>query len=89
VLTARRYEEAARWARRGLERRPEWLVLHALYTASCGLLDHIEEADVARTALQLADPGFSFRKARLPFSGSDPEFLERLADGLRRAGMES
>jgi hypothetical protein len=64
-------------------------VLHALYTASCGLLGDLEEADVARAALQRADPGFGFRKAKLLFAGSDPEFLERLVDGLRRAGVES
>ena len=81
-----RYEDAARWARRSLERAPCELSIHVLFAASCGHLGRSEEAGSAIHRLLETWPGFSSRQCNLLFSGAGVDFLERLNDGLKKAG---
>jgi hypothetical protein len=81
------YEDAAQWARRSLGRRLRWKLIHVLFAASC---DHLGQSDEARNAIaQLLEiwPEFSVRHIKVQFCETGMDFMERLLDGLRKAGL--
>ena len=81
------YEDAARWARLSLARRPPSMPAHALLAASCGLLGRPSEARCAMDQLLKQWPEFRLSHIKLLFCDRSVDFLERLRDGLRRAGL--
>jgi predicted Zn-dependent protease len=85
---AGRYEEAAKWARRSLQHRPDSALAGATLAASlaqAGLLDEATEA-IDATYPTGARPSLS--RVRQILGHADPEVAERFLEGLRRAGLE-
>ena len=81
------YEEAADWAQRSLQRGS---VDPATYRYLAASYAHLDRADEARRAMQemlTIDPEFSLATDRVILSTADPAFVERLFDGLRKAGL--
>ncbi len=87
-FAAERYAEAVEWARRSLKRNPANARAHRYLAASYA---HLGATDQARAALQeylRLEPDFSLARVRV-FSGTfEPSFIERLVDGLRKAGLK-
>ena len=81
------YEDAARWARLSLARKPPSMPAHALLAASCGLLCRPAEARCAVDQLLKRWPDFRPSHIKLLFCERSADFLERVRDGLRRAGL--
>jgi tetratricopeptide (TPR) repeat protein len=81
-----RYEDALRFAKQGLPRRPVPWALRT-FAATLGQLGHIEEARAAVARLgefKAADPE-RYWQTTSPYA--DPAHLEHLMEGLRKAGM--
>jgi adenylate cyclase len=86
-LFMKRHEEAADWARRSL-REPNpvfsrWCIL-------ISALGHLGRADESRTAVESFlqfTPDASIAKVRDYWPISDPDSMEHLLDGLRKAGL--
>jgi adenylate cyclase len=85
---ALRYEEAIAWLTRSKEAKPDYAVNYVFLAASLAHLGRTAEAEAAfHEALRL-QPGFSLDGLRLVFSSAVPDYLERLIDGLRKAGLK-
>ncbi len=84
-FSAARYSDATIWAHKILERQPESVVAHCLLIAAEGMQGHTEAATEALGTLFRLRPDFSLAWAdeTVPLAG---EILQRLLDGLRRAG---
>jgi TolB-like protein/class 3 adenylate cyclase len=83
-----RYEEALRYAKQGLLRRPLPFALRT-FVATLGQLGQLEEAAGTRARLEqfeAADPE-RFWSATSPYA--DPAHLAHLTEGLRKAGMKA
>jgi len=83
-----KYTEAADWAQRSIRSR---LVEPAAYRYLAASYAHLGRFDEARRALRemfVLDPKFSLATDRVILSTADPAFVERLFDGLRRAGLQ-
>ncbi len=82
-----RYEEAAANLRRRIVRKPDTDLSRVLLAACYGHLGRAEEARALwREVLQInPDYSFEYHRRRLPYE--DPIDLERIADGLRKAGL--
>jgi TolB-like protein/Tfp pilus assembly protein PilF len=86
-LLAGRYDEARSWAQSALREQPDYInALYVLATANA-LSDHAEEAgEAAAQLLRLdPDPHVAHLRRRYPFHRAQD--LERVAEGLRRAGL--
>jgi tetratricopeptide (TPR) repeat protein len=86
-FVAERYEEALDWARRSLQRRPEWANSYRVLAASYAQLNQPEEARRALDESLRLHPNFSASTWQLVVSGADPSVRERYIDGLRKAGL--
>jgi TolB-like protein/Tfp pilus assembly protein PilF len=86
-FVAERYEEALDWARRSLQRRPDWAGSYRVLAASHAHLDQLEKAREALTESLRRQPDFSASTWRMTMSGVDPEVHDRYIDGLRKAGL--
>jgi adenylate cyclase len=87
-FVAGRYEEAVDWARRSLQRKPDYLTSSLALAAS---LAHLGRVDEARRAVQETlqhSPEFTLASASLVLSAGEPDFVERAIDGLRKAGLK-
>ena len=83
-----RYEEAAAWAAKSIGEYPKYLPAWRLAAASNGLLARKEQAQKAVAGLLQLDP--TLRLANLKdraISFRRPGDLDRLEEGLRRAGV--
>ncbi|MDH3212294.1 MAG: adenylate/guanylate cyclase domain-containing protein [Myxococcales bacterium] len=87
-FVAGRYEEAVAWARRSLQRSPDFLHARSLLAAGCAQRGRMDEARSAVQAVLRLDPGYSLSTVRSAYPSGDPDFLERYLDGLRRAGLK-
>jgi adenylate cyclase len=87
-FAAEEYEEAADWAQRSVQTRPVEPAAYRFLAASYAHLDRVEEARRALRDMFSLDPKFSLATDRVILSTADSAFVERLFDGLRKAGLE-
>jgi adenylate cyclase len=85
-FAAGRYEESLAWCKKGMAERPELVWPLRSMVASLALLGRIPEAREAVRQLRAEYPDITISKimAITPHRG---DYLERYADGLRRAGL--
>ena len=87
-FVAGRFEEAAEWSQRGVERKPTNAYHHAVVAASHAHLGRMSEAQVALEEALRLQPGLCEDSVRLTYAVAAPSFLDRLIEGLRKAGMK-
>jgi TolB-like protein len=83
-----RYEDACYWGRKTIQQNPMFPGGHRLVAASCGQLDHTQEAAKELRELLLLMPGMTADDVRkqVPFKRSSD--MERYIEGLRKAGLK-
>lgn len=84
---AGRSEEAASWAERAWREKPNWLRALRLIAASNALAGHFDRAHAAAARLLQLDPKFRVSSIKGPAGSARPEFLAKLEEGLRKAGL--
>jgi len=84
---AERYEQALGWAGRALAHDPRGDLAYRTLAASYAQLGRVGEAQDALEEELRLDPGLSLRKVRQQNPTTDPDFLARWLDGLRKAGL--
>jgi adenylate cyclase len=87
-FVASSYEDAVIWMKRVIGVRPDWSWAYLFLTASYA---HVARSSQARDALgELLRlwPGFGLSTPKALLPGADPSWVERLIDGLRKAGLE-
>jgi adenylate cyclase len=82
-----RYEEAAANLKRRIVRKPDTDVSRILLAACYGHLGRAEEARALWQEVLQINPGYSFEHHRRVLPYKDPADFERIADGLRKAGL--
>lgn len=82
-----RYEEAITAFQQVLEKNPHFLGAHLLLAASYGQLDSIEDAEWEAAEVLTLEPNFSWRAERERSQYKNPADLERLIEGMRKAGL--
>jgi tetratricopeptide (TPR) repeat protein len=86
-FAAAQYEEAVDWSERSLQGKPDYPLTSCILAASFAHLCRLDDGrNVCKEMLQLS-PGFSLAAVRLLLPFAEPEFLEPLIDGLRKAGL--
>jgi adenylate cyclase len=83
---ARRYEQAAEWARRSILGNPGFPYSRATLAASYAHLGRLDEARAEVEGLLRIQPGLSISFLR-ESSLSAPAYRDRYLDGLRKAGL--
>jgi tetratricopeptide (TPR) repeat protein len=86
-FSAERYEQALDWAGRALAHDPRDDMAYRTLAASYAQLGRLEEAQDALEEELRLDPGLTLRKVRQQNPTTDPDFLARWLDGLRKAGL--
>jgi adenylate cyclase len=87
-FSAGRYEEAAEWERRSLQRDPDPWIVRGTLASSYAHLGRIEEARRELDEMLRRSPEFSESAVKLIFSFANPAVNERWLDGLRKAGFK-
>jgi TolB-like protein len=89
-LAAGRYRECTQYAERCLERQPANVLAHGLLASAHGHLDQFDDAREALARITESVPGFTlaFLDSYPPIKSADPVFVDRLCDGLRKAGVK-
>ncbi len=82
---AERYEAAVDWAKRSLQHRPDGIVARAWLAASLGQLGRESETGAVASS---PPAGFSVAGIRRALSGAEPSLIDRVLEGLRKAGWE-
>ena len=77
---------AARCARRALTNRPDYAYANILLTSGLGHMERRAEAGKALAACEQLRPNFS-KTWRDLWSFWPPEQIDKIADGLRKAGL--
>ncbi len=85
-FAARDYQQAQKWAYKSIQRRPNAMA-YQMAAASSAHLGHLDQAESSLRALLRLQPGLSIVGLEQFFEPADPDFLERLIDGLRKAGL--
>jgi adenylate cyclase len=82
-----RYHEAIAAYRRTISRNPDFSSAHRHLAAAYAQLGRMEEANAEAARTLRIDPSWSIQRVaqRLPLK--DAAALERLVDGLRKAGL--
>jgi predicted Zn-dependent protease len=86
-IAAGRYAEAADWAQRLRQRRPEYSLAYLVLAGAYVQLERIEEAQSALEEALRLNPDFSLGGIRLALAAADASLRERIIDGLRKAGL--
>jgi TolB-like protein/class 3 adenylate cyclase len=88
TFAAERYATSAKWAKQSAAIRPLWWSYRML-AASYAQLGRMEQAEAALCEALLLQPGLTVEKVRAETwtSVSNPDFLARYIDGLRKAGL--
>jgi adenylate cyclase len=87
-FAAGRYQDAVHWAQQCVQRRPGFVLAYVVLAASHA---HLSQLDDARTALQEAlrvQPDLSRDNFQRTAPIVAPDFVDRLYDGLRKAGLK-
>jgi adenylate cyclase len=82
-----RYEDAIETLKRSAIRNPEALPAHLYLAASYGHLDKDAAAREALAEVHRIDPGFSLASVKTIFTYKRAADLDRLMEGLRKAGL--
>jgi TolB-like protein/Tfp pilus assembly protein PilF len=82
-----RLEEAVACYRESLKREAGYLAAYVNLTSALGELGRLDEAREAAQALLQQEPDFSIRAYTAGLSYRDPADVERIAKGLRQAGL--
>jgi AraC-like DNA-binding protein/Tfp pilus assembly protein PilF len=80
------YHHAAAWVRLGLRASPAALWSHRILAAAAARSGHKDEAHWSAATLRRAQPALSIGQIVATFP-ANPNFLDRLADGLATAGV--
>ena len=81
------YEQAAAWAEQSIAREPSFFA-YQVATASAGQLGQVDAAHTSLRELLRLQPDFSIAWFEGFFGWADPDFRNRLLEGLRKAGWE-
>jgi TolB-like protein len=87
-FAAGRYTESVEWAQRMLRHDPRAELAYRTLAASYAQLGRLDEARSALDEALRLEPDLSLRKVRHQNPTTDPEFLARWLDGLRKAGLK-
>jgi adenylate cyclase len=82
-----RYEEAARWCRRSLQRRPDYVGARVGLAASLVELGRLDEARAVTAEIARAHPEISLQQLALDMAVFEPDLAQRVLAALRRAGL--
>ena len=82
-----RYDEAADWAKRRIAANPRTDTSRVFLAASYGQMGRFDEARAAWEEALRVNPSYSLEQRRKVLPYKNPEDFERLADGLRKAGL--
>ncbi len=82
-----RYDEAAKWAERRIAANPRTDTSRVFLAASLGQTGRFDEAREAWEEALRVNPSYSLEQRRRVLPYKNPEDFERLADGLRKAGL--
>ena len=85
-FAARRFEEAARSARRSIQNKSAWPYAHGILAASCAHLGRAEEAHNAVEETIRLQPEVSLADIPRLFGAADPTFIDLYVEGQRAAG---
>ena len=81
------YDDALAWAERAARERRGFLFSGVLIAASAALAGNADRAREALDELRSTHPDLSVSKQSLSFPFRRPQDIERLAEGLRKAGL--
>jgi TolB-like protein/tetratricopeptide (TPR) repeat protein len=84
---AGRIEEALSWAERAWREGQNWLPTLRLIAASNALAGRFDRAQIAAARLRELDPEFRISSLKDWTANPRPEYLGRLEEGLRKAGL--
>jgi adenylate cyclase len=87
-LNARRYDEAASWARKSIHRRSDDPRAHAVLAVALAHMGQFEEANIALGDCERIRPGFA-EESILLREYRNPLDNEHIIDGLRKAAGDS
>jgi adenylate cyclase len=87
-FSGRRYEEAVEWARRAVRSNPKWLFGWTILAASYAQLGRADEARRAGEELSRLAPALSIAAMMQTLGAADPDYRDRVIDGLRKAGLK-
>jgi adenylate cyclase len=82
-----RYEEAAANLKRRIVRKPDTDMSRVLLAACYGHLGRVEEAQAQWREVMRINPDYSLEHRRRVLPYKEPADFERIADGLRKAGL--
>ena len=82
-----RYEDAAAALKRRIIRKPDTDMSRVLLAACYGHLGRMEEAQAQWREVMRINPDYSLEHRRRVLPYKDPADFERIADGLRKAGL--
>ncbi len=82
------YEHALEWAEEGIERRPNRRA-YQVAVASLGQLGQLDRAETSLRELLRLQPDLSVAGLELMFAPANRDFVDRLLEGLRKAGWQA
>ena len=83
-----RYEEAASWLEQSRKSRLDFQLAHRGLAATYAQLGRLEEARKALQEYLRLAPGETVSRVKSQVPYTEPDFMERYIDGLRKAGMK-
>jgi tetratricopeptide (TPR) repeat protein len=86
-FVAGRYQEASQWARKSINRKPNWRIGHAVLASSLAQLNLLEEAKEAVNNFLENVPDETINDLRKVLPFKKPDDAQRFEEGLRNAGM--
>lgn len=86
-LLAGRYDDARSWAQSALREQPDYINALSVLAAASALSGRMEEAREATAQLLRFDPDPHVSRLRYRYPFHRAQDLERVAEGLRRAGL--
>jgi adenylate cyclase len=86
-MQAKRYEEAATWAKKAIRENPKSSTPYRTLAASCVHLGRLEEGREAMRQMLSLEPGLTIAEFQRTYPIARYANLESYLDGLRRAGM--
>jgi TolB-like protein len=86
LFSAGRYAESVAWARRAIERRPDYFNARRILVAAAAMNGDLPSATEALAELRRLTPDFSLARERRDHSNTG-DMAARLLEGLRRAGV--